>query len=153
MLERLLRTIAPVNETKRQPVSRCHQCGHATKNGKSLCVEHITEGDYPMWIASVLKSSEHEAERVLKTRSIRSIKSDSLLLKDILTTLHTKSRTIKSLAKDMLLPYDLVEVYARYLLKNKVAALRPTKKGDDHYIDLLIVPDAFKEPEGANPYY
>jgi len=144
----LLRAIIPEG-VSRPPKTRCRICDRATKGGKDLCVEHITESTYAKWIASILQAFEDETKRVLRTRSVRSIKQDSPLLKEIILTLHLGSKTTKGLAKDMQIPYELVEVYARYLARHKLAKLRLTKNRDDHYIDLMIVPDAFKEKSEA----
>ena len=136
----------PKSTVKRLPKIRCVICKRATTGGKAWCLNHAAQTPYALWITDRLKDFDAEIAVVRRHNTTRPIKEDGLLLQEIVKTLHFRgSRTIKGLSSDLSVDCDIIDIYVRYLIKKKMAAVRPTKKKDGFFIDLLIVP-SFEAP-------
>jgi len=116
-------------------------CDRSTRHGKDLCADHIIESPYAKWIIEKLTLYNSEVARIKKSGSIKSIEEDSFVLQEIVKVLHYRgSKSIKGLAREISMEIDVVEVYARYMARRKLAKLRRAKKADDYIIDLIGAP-------------
>lgn len=96
-----------------------------------------------------MKYFDAEVDLVKHTRNIKSIKENGLLIQEVVRTLHYRgSKTIRGLAKDISISPDVIEVCARYLIAKGLAEMRQTKKRDDFFIDLIVVPSFFAPSYG-----
>ncbi len=155
MMLKLLRYDAPLALAGRDPEQRCTAlvspktpCARATREGKPFCPEHVEQTPYAKWIQAQLGTLAEEEAAVLKTSNITSVSEDSLMLQEIVKTLHYRgSRTIRRLAKDIGTTTTVIDVFARYLAARNLAEVRRTAKRDDYIITLTIAP----ETEGLEP--
>jgi len=106
-------------------------CSNTTRENKPFCSNHVERADYVQDILHAIKNQEIEQEKAL-SQGIRAIKRDSLTVKEIILTLSQKGeKTINYLCRDLQLPEDVMLVYAKFLVKHKIAKRHRTHRGSE----------------------
>ena len=97
----------------------CEICKQPTSERKPYCIDHINKSPYIDTIMAQLKRREKE-EKAVKKQGAKAVKSDSVVVGEILTTLRAMGpRTVPDLARDLNMKKELLHSYVDFLILNQ----------------------------------
>lgn len=104
-------------------------CSNWTKEGKSLCPDHVQELPYVIQIRQQLEQRVEEDRRVAELGA-KAVRLDGMTVEEILLQLAIHgSRSVERLARDTNTEYDTMLKYAAALRKARLVTFTYSKRG------------------------
>lgn len=122
-------------------VVRCfaERCDLRTRDGKPYCPDHVELHPYVQELQAMLAEQRGEIERV-ERRGVRAVDPSGLTANELMLQLKLYGdRTVERLARDLQLPPEVVEAYARGLAREGKVSLSHTRRG--HVQVTLLISD------------
>lgn len=123
-------TLARQQRKRDEPIQCEHAgCVNTTREGKSLCSDHIEQSPYAIQIRLRLEQRDAEDQRVTKLGP-KAMRLDSMTVEEILLQLSIQgSRSVERLAVDLNIERETMLQYAHGLRKANLVTFSLTKRG------------------------